>query len=169
MIIAGDVGGTNVRLACFDQMSKRDPLCIAKYKSRDFTDFSSLLKQFIQTLGGKKIDAACFGIAGPIQNGRCQATNLPWVIDAKKLQQETAIAKIWLVNDLEANAWGLSVLRPEEFCVLNPGVEQKANAALISAGTGLGEAGLFWDGQTHTPFACEGGGMSILRRQTRKR
>ena len=157
MIIAGDVGGTNVRLAYFDSKLKRDPSHLEKYASRDFSDFSSLLKKFIGVLEGKQVKAACFGVAGPVSQGRCQATNLPWVIDANSLQQELGIPNVWLINDLEANAWGLPVLEPQEFLILNPGIEREGNAALISAGTGLGEAGLYWNGQKHLPFACEGG------------
>lgn len=157
MIIAGDVGGTNVRLAFFDKGKNRDPLLLEKYRSADFADFSSLLKKFIETLNGKQVESACFGIAGPVQNGRCQATNLPWVIDARELSEELGIKKVWLINDLEANAWGVTVLKADELKVLNPGEEQQGNAALISAGTGLGEAGLYWNGKSHVPFACEGG------------
>lgn len=157
MIIAGDIGGTNVRLAYFDKAQGREPLYLEKYASRDFSDFSSLLKKFINGLGKKEITAACFGIAGPVQEGRCQATNLPWVVDVKLLSQDLGIPKVFLINDLEANAWGISILRPEEFLVLNQGRELEGNAALISAGTGLGEAGLYWNGKEHLPFACEGG------------
>ncbi len=157
MIIAGDVGGTNVRLAFFDKGKKRESLLLEKYRSADFADFSPLLKQFITTLNGKQVEAACFAVAGPVQNGRCQATNLPWVIDARELSEELGIKKVWLINDVEANAWGITVLKSEELSVLNPGGEQQGNAALISAGTGLGEAGLYWNGKSHVPFACEGG------------
>ncbi len=157
MIIAGDVGGTNVRLAFFNKGEKRDPVLLEKHQSADFADFSSLLKKFISTLNGKQIEAACFGVAGPVQNGRCQATNLPWVIDASVLSEQLGIKKVWLINDLEANAWGVTLLRSEERMVLNPGVAQQGNGALISAGTGLGEAGLYWNGSGHVPFACEGG------------
>ncbi|MBS0649642.1 MAG: glucokinase [Verrucomicrobia bacterium] len=157
MIIAGDVGGTNVRLAFFDKGKKRDPLFLEKYRSADFSDFSSLLRKFIETLNGKQVEAACFGVAGPVQNGRCQATNLPWVIDASELSKELGNKKVWLINDLEANAWGVTVLNAEELLVLNGGEKLQGNGALISAGTGLGEAGLYWNGKAHVPFACEGG------------
>ena len=157
MIIAGDIGGTNVRLACFDQEVKSGAIQQEKYKSSDFTDFSSLLKKFTSGLKGKSIQSACFGIAGPVQNGRCQATNLPWVVDERALEREVGIPRVSLINDLEANAWGIPLLTDEEMLVLNSGNEQVGNGALISAGTGLGQAGLYWDGKGHIPFACEGG------------
>ncbi|MBS0653784.1 MAG: glucokinase [Verrucomicrobia bacterium] len=157
MIIAGDVGGTNVRLAFFDKGKNRDPLLLEKYRSADFANFSSLLNKFIETLDGKQVESACFGVAGPVQNGRCQATNLPWVIDARELSEELGIKNVWLINDLEANAWGVTVLKADELLVLNAGEKQQGNGALISAGTGLGEAGLYWNGKSHVPFACEGG------------
>lgn len=157
MIIAGDVGGTNARLAFFESSSKREPLHLQNYASRDFTDFSSILRRFIENFNLKQIDMICLGIAGPIQNGKCHATNLPWVIDSKRLSLEFEVSRVYLINDLEANAWGLGVLNPDEFMVLNEGAHHDGNAALISAGTGLGEAGLFWNGSKHIPFACEGG------------
>jgi glucokinase len=157
MIIAGDIGGTNVRLACFDQEVRKGAIFQEKYKSADFPDFSSLLQKFMSSLEGRSIRAACFGIAGPVQNRRCQATNLPWIVDAGALEKEVGISPIGLINDLEANAWGIPLLSPQEFLVLNQGKECRGNGALISAGTGLGEAGLYWNGSDHVPFACEGG------------
>ena len=96
-------------------------------------------------------------MAGPVKDGRCTATNLPWAIDERELSRVSHIPHLWLINDLEANAWGLRFLRSDELFVLNEGMALTGNAALISAGTGLGEAGIFWDGHKHIPFACEGG------------
>src|SRR5947207_2973029 len=85
-------------------------------------------------------------------------TNLSWIIDAQQLTQTLELKQVWLINDLEANAHGVAGLAPEDFVVLNHGEEGAAgNAAIISAGTGLGEAGLFWDGNRHLPVASEGG------------
>ena len=153
MILAGDVGGTKVRLVLCDEEGNN---CReARFMSRDFADFTSLLKQFL----GKeeKVGCACLGIAGPVLNRQCKATNLPWEIIADDLEKKCGIARVHLINDLEANAWGLKELKPEEFFVLNEGNLMEGNQALISAGTGLGEAGLYWDGKIHHPFACEGG------------
>lgn len=157
MSIAGDIGGTNVRLAYYSEEETKCCLHEARYPSREFSNFPSLLKKFLETLSDKKIQRATFGIAGPVQEGVCRATNLPWVVSEKELEKELGIPKVFLINDLEANAWGLACLDPEEFCILNIGEEKVGNQALISAGTGLGEAGLYWDGVIHRPFACEGG------------
>ncbi len=157
MVLAGDVGGTKVRLALFEAKAEMGCVYEEKFASRDFPNLSALLKQFLSKEGCKNISAACLGIAGPIKNGVCKATNLPWEISAKVLQEELNIPQVNLINDLEANAWGLRCLSKEEFFTVNPGEEQVGNCALISPGTGLGEAGLYWDGKTHRPFASEGG------------
>lgn len=155
MILAGDVGGTKVRLALFGEKGNTFS-GEEKFASREFKDFKSLLKKFLDS-HREKIKSASFGVAGPVQDGKCQATNLPWVISARELEAELKIPNVYLINDLEANAWGLRCLGPQEFVTVNIGKEQVGNQALVSAGTGLGEAGLFWNGKTHLPFACEGG------------
>ena len=108
--------------------------------------------------GATAIERACFGIAGPVRNGRVQPTNLPWKIEATELSTELKIGAVFLINDLEANGYGLAELSPADLSVLNPGEPgATGNAAIIAAGTGLGEAGLYWDGASFHPFACEGG------------
>lgn len=150
MIIAGDVGGTKTHLALYDRLS-----CVKdeKFHSHEFSSLAEIIRKF----HSGKIDKACFGIAGPVRDGRCKTTNLPWVIDAKELSSVLKISKVSLINDLEATAWGIRCLKPNEFAVLNEGMVQKGNRAVIAAGTGLGEAGLYWDGTEHLPFSCEGG------------
>ncbi len=157
MILAGDVGGTKVNLALFDEQINKTFKDEQKFPSRDFPQLSALLKKYLESHPGHKISAACFGVAGPVREGKCQATNLPWVIVAKDLERELNIPKVYLINDLEANAWGLRCLADEEFFTVNLGSKIDGNQALVSAGTGLGEAGLYWDGKSHQPFACEGG------------
>lgn len=156
MILAGDVGGTKVRLALFEEKGTNF-IDEQKFASKEFPDFASLLKHFLAQEGKRKISSASFGVAGPVRGGVCQATNLPWIISAKTLEKELQIPEVYLINDLEANAWGLRCLSGEEFFTVNSGEEMQGNQALLSAGTGLGEAGLYWDGESHQPFACEGG------------
>lgn len=157
MFIAGDIGGTKVRLAFY--LEKNGLQCVheEKYASHDFQDFPTLLRTFLKSICQPSIKNATFGIAGPIENRTCKTTNLPWIISAEEIEKELSIQHVFLINDLEANAWGLSCLKKEEFCLLNQGLEKKGNQALISAGTGLGEAGLYWDGNSHFPFPSEGG------------
>ena len=104
------------------------------------------------------ITAVCIGFAGPIKNGRAVGTNLPWVISANDLQARFGLRHAAIINDLEANAYGIATLAPQDFYTLNTGEkDDQGNAGLISAGTGLGEAGMIWDGSTLLPFASEGG------------
>jgi glucokinase len=153
VILAGDIGGTHTRLALFDRGKQ---IALQKFSSQGYSDLDSIVREFLQS-HKQKIQAACFGIAGPVREGRCQATNLPWVVDAAHVSRALDIPTVHLLNDLEANAYGLKVLKKEELFCLNKGTPQKGNQALIAAGTGLGEAGLYWDGKEHRPFACEGG------------
>jgi len=165
MILAGDVGGTKSRLAFFETSEKGQEIKVEKvYQSKNYSNFSEIIQDFISThhLIVKK---ACFGVAGPVEFNCCRATNLPWVIDGNALSKEFKIPSLFLINDLLANAHGLSCLAPEEFFILNEGKpHEKGNAALISAGTGLGEAGIFWNGNQHHPFACEGGHVDFAAR-----
>src|SRR6185369_16541534 len=125
--------------------------------SRQNASLEEIVREFLST-HSLKAGYACFGIAGPVKKGRAQLTNLPWVVDARVLTRELGLKQAWLINDLEANAYGIAALSPKDFVTLNGGdPEAKGNAAIISAGTGLGEAGLFWDGHRHQPIACEGG------------
>jgi glucokinase len=155
MILAGDIGGTYTRLALFEPSEKFYCKLEKKFLSRDFSSLEEILQNF---LGKERISAACFGIAGPVRQGRSQVVNLPWAVDASLVSQKLKIPSVRLLNDLEANAYGLRMLKPEELFLLHEGqARQEGNQALISAGTGLGEAGLYWDGKEHHPFPCEGG------------
>jgi len=165
MILAGDIGGTNTRLAIFKMEEARfQAVSSAIFPSREHGSLEEIVANFISSEEWP-IDRASFGIAGPIKNGRCEATNLAWTIDSRQLAAELKINKVVLINDLEANAFGIAELEPADFVVLNQGIPDAAgNAAIISAGTGLGEAGLFWDGKRHRPFACEGGHTDLAPR-----
>jgi glucokinase len=158
MILAGDVGGTSTRLAFFNVEGGRLKLAVEQtYPSRDHGSLDEILRVFIST-HQQAADCAAFGIAGPVRRGRVETPNLSWVVEAESLERELGLKSIGLINDLEANAYGIATLAEEDFEVLNAGApDATGNAAVISAGTGLGEAGLFWDGARHHPFACEGG------------
>jgi glucokinase len=158
MILAGDIGGTNTRLALFDG---GNVVLEKKFKSGSFKSLEEIVSLFLE---GKKISRACFGVAGPVREGRCQATNLPWMIEAKNLAKTIGIATVSLLNDLEAKAYGLRCMKKEDYFVLHLGKRQEGNQAMIAAGTGLGEAGLYWDGKEHHPFACEGGHVDFAPR-----
>src|SRR3990167_94657 len=161
MILAGDIGGTHTRLALFEANQGLNFIAQKKFRSREYKGLEEIAQQF---LGTQPVVKACFGVAGAIQEGRCQATNLPWVVDSVELAKVLKIPLVHLLNDLEANAYGVKVLKPSELFVLQEGKPQPGNQALIAAGTGLGEAGIFWDGTMHHPFACEGGHVGFVPR-----
>jgi len=165
MILAGDIGGTNTRLALFRRegtatIHAATP-CVAEetFSSRKSSALRDIVREFLAR-SGAQVNRACFGVAGPICDRRCVATNMPWVVEADALAAELHLppGEVLLINDLEANAYGIPGLAASDLATIREGAPgAQGNAALISAGTGLGEAGLFWDGSAHRPFACEGG------------
>src|SRR3989338_139830 len=156
MILAGDIGGTHTRLALFEKGK-----IVGEKKSFPSHRYSSLKDIVREFLGTKKVSKACFGVAGPVYGGKAKITNLPWILEASSLAQELAIPYVHLLNDLEANAYGIEVLEKQDLFLLHEGEEVAGNKALLSAGTGLGEAALVWDGKKHHPFASEGGHASF--------
>ncbi len=158
MILAGDIGGTNARLAYFQPQNGRFRLVSERvFPSREHEGLGEIVTRFLEE-SGTRPEAACFGIAGPVRNGRVETSNLPWVIEQATLANQIHLAATLLINDLEASAWGIGALGTEDLVTLNPGAGSVAgNQAVIAPGTGLGEAGLFWDGSRHHVFACEGG------------
>ncbi|HLW79132.1 MAG TPA: glucokinase, partial [Terriglobia bacterium] len=159
MILAGDIGGTNARLACFKagEGGRLTSVLEKDYPSREYATLEEIVSQFVDQ-SGVAVDGACFGIAGPVENGRVVTPNLPWVVDKQELVRRLGSETVLLLNDLEANTYGIEALGPDDLVVLNQGAEEaEGNYAVIAAGTGLGEAGAYWDGRTHRPLACEGG------------
>ncbi len=158
MILAGDIGGTNTRLAIVEAIGEELRIVAQEtFPSRERTSLEAAIAEFLH-LHSCDLTSASFGIAGPVKNGRCEATNLPWVVDSKTLAKRLRLKRVGLINDLEANAYGLAVLQSKDFVILNKGARNASgNMAVISAGTGLGEAGLYWDGERHCPFPSEGG------------
>ncbi len=159
MILAGDIGGTKTNLALFE--IQEDTLVMQvqqQFSSREFSSLTEVILAFEQLTSMPKIDAACFGIAGPIIDGRCRTTNLPWDISTVDLQKHIHVDKVRLMNDLEATAYGMLYLQEDEFVDLNPtGRVLDGNRAIIAAGTGLGEAMLYYDGTDYHPIGSEGG------------
>ena len=158
MILAGDIGGTSTRIALFDNDGRAlQSVVSGRYPSRDHAGLDEIVAAFTGAHPGR-IDAACFGIAGPVRDGRVETPNLPLVIDGAVLAKQLGLPHVTLLNDLEANAWGVFTLGDADVETLSPGQPaREGNAAIISAGTGLGEAGYHWDGVKLLPFASEGG------------
>jgi glucokinase len=160
MILAGDIGGTKTVLALFQPDGKTlVSVREATFPSRQHATFEEILTEFLKASPGSKPEAACFGVAGAVMDGRVTTTNLPWTLDEEALAQTIGCRKATLLNDLEAAAYGTLHLSLEEKHVLNPGTSRRkrGNIAVIAAGTGLGEAILFFDGQKYQPIASEGG------------
>jgi glucokinase len=157
MILAGDIGGTNARLAYF-QPENGDLHLVSEsvFPSREFHDFGEIVCKFLKD-SSTHPEVACFGIAGPVRNGRVATSNLPWTIEQARLAQQIQLPSTLLINDLEANAWGIGALSSKDFTALNQVPRAAGNQAVIAPGTGLGEAGLFWNGKRHEIFASEGG------------
>jgi glucokinase len=161
-VLAGDIGGTSTRLALFEAAGDRIELLVSeRFASREATGLAPLVGRF-RSAHGDPIATACFGVAGPVVGGRVETSNLAWDVDAAVLARELGLPGVALINDLEANAHGIFALTPADFVVLNAGAADAAgNVAVISAGTGLGEAAMYWDGQQQHPFASEGGHTSF--------
>jgi glucokinase len=159
MILAGDIGGTKTVIGLFEEAG--DGLRSVReetYPSRGFSSLEQIVHRFLAGGGAAPaLRAACFGVAGAVVEGRSQATNLPWELDEGRLAEALRVPQVRLLNDLEATAVGMLQLGPSDRCVLQAGVPRKGNIAVIAAGTGLGEAMLYWDGERHHPMASEGG------------
>jgi glucokinase len=183
MILVGDIGGTKTHLALYEWTTERiDPLRLETFHSGDYASLEEMLTEFLAppapplamdqrehaeeedasppvAEAAPSIEAACFGVAGPVFQNHSRTTNLPWVVDGPSLSKQFDIRHVQLINDLEAMAYGVLLLRPDELVTLNAGSppSHKQAIALIAAGTGLGESILFWDGTRYRPMPSEGG------------
>ena len=167
--LVGDIGGTKTHLALYiEEKGKMECVKEEKFPSKKYPNLRTIVDEFLkgETV---RVSRACFGIAGPVKKGKSQATNLPWLVDTDLLKSALSIDKVSLINDLEANAYGLNMLKDDEFYTINEGdPHAEGNQAMVSAGTGLGEAGIFFDGRRHYPFACEGGHVDFAPRNKRE-
>ncbi|MFI0348011.1 MAG: glucokinase [Chthoniobacterales bacterium] len=163
LILAGDLGGTNFRVALFSLTNPKSGvlkrLRSDRFPSANFNSFHEAINAFLHKgdIPGT-IATACFGVPGPNINGLVHATNLHWLIDVHALPSLIGVGRVEILNDLEAIAYGTGELRHSDFLLLQAGTGSSAsNQCVIAPGTGLGEAGLFWDGKKHLPWATEGG------------
>ncbi len=186
MILAGDIGATKTLLALFDWKEERvEPIREDSFWSQDYKSLDDIITEFLEDDASsfkseEEIDdsdetsssselsvaeirgsltAACFGVPGPVKDNTCKTTNLPWVLKGDKLAEFLGVKEVRLINDLESTAYGLLVLRPDELESLTPSVKSKKTGtrSLLAAGSGLGEATLFWDGTRHHICPSEGG------------
>jgi glucokinase len=155
-LLAGDIGGTKTNLALYKYDGKTFSLLKEdKYKTKEYNELGKMISDFLA--GDTTPDRMCFGVAGPVLNGKVSITNVPWGIDSKQISGLYNNIPVHLINDLETTAYGLAVLEEKDIYVLHKGKHTAGNWGIIAPGTGLGEAGLYWDGKTAHPFPTEGG------------
>lgn len=168
MIIAGDIGGTKTNVALIESEGDSIGRIISQqsFPSGKYDSLEAILAEFIQAhKPAERLTHACFGIAGPVSEGRAETSNLAWDVRSENLAETIGLEHVGLINDLEATAYGIETLSPEQLYTLNEGEsERKGHRALIAAGTGLGMAGIFFDGQRYHPMASEGGHMDFAPR-----
>ena len=159
MILAGDVGGTKVHLALYQfEEGRLKHVADERFPAKDYGGLEAVVHTFFEKNNKPEVTSACFGVPGPVRNGRLKLTNLPWMLDSRELSRNLNIDHVFLINDLEANGYGIPELTKDQVFTLHPGDPSVVgNRALVSAGTGLGEALLMWNGKTHVPVASEGG------------
>lgn len=170
MIIAGDIGGTKTNVALFESNGRRLDRIVAQrsYPSGQYTSLEAIVGEFVTELR-PRVTHACFGVAGPVREGHVEATNLAWAVSARALADTLGVEGVGLINDLEATAYGIEVLQPSQFYTLNEGEGVRhGHRALIAAGTGLGMAGIFWDGRDYHPIPSEGGHIDFAPRNDRE-
>jgi len=155
MLLAGDTGGTKTILALFDKDRPGEPLHEERFPSATFSGLQEIVSSYLEK-HQVEVEAACFGLAGPVEDGVCKTINLPWTVEQKKLTSVVGTDRVHLANDLEAMAWSVETLQPKDLVCIHEGRKVDENRGVIAAGTGLGEAGI-WYGTRYHPFASEGG------------
>ncbi|MDW5290892.1 glucokinase [Formosa sp. PL04] len=157
IVLAADVGGTKIHLALFEiKDGQLYQLKEKKYHTKDHNSFVEMIYDFY-TNKSLVINSLCIGVAGPVAYNKVHGVNFPWEINGDKIGKELQIDFVTLINDMEANAYGLAALKDTDFKTIREGSDVPGNAVIISPGTGLGEVGLYWDGSHYHPFASEGG------------
>lgn len=169
MILAGDIGGTNTRLALFDFEGKQLKLVIMEiFPSTKYESLDAIVQRFME-YHKPSVEYACFGVAGPVKHGRSETSNLSWVVNTQQLASQLGLERVGLINDLEASAHGIPLLESKDLVILNEGEpDPRGTKALIAAGTGLGEAGLHWEGDHYQPLPSEGGHADFAPRNVQE-
>jgi glucokinase len=171
MIIAGDIGGTKTNVALFEARGHELGRIVVQqsFPSGGYNSLEAILADFVAAHKPEAVTGACFGVAGPVVRGRVEATNLAWKVSDESLARALKLQSVQLINDLEATAFGLGELSPEQLYTLNEGeADPLGHRALIAAGTGLGMAGIFNDGGRFIPMPSEGGHMDFAPRNERE-
>ena len=171
MLLAGDVGGTKTLLGLFERAEQRPvPVTVRSYETNTSASFTTILERFAADVGRRAaVDAAALGVAGPVVGNRARLTNIVWDIDAAEVTATFGTSRVRLLNDLEAMANSVAVLAADEILVLQEGTRREdGNAAVIAAGTGLGQALLHRVGGRLLPLATEAGHADLAARTDRE-
>jgi glucokinase len=167
MIIAGDIGGTKTNVALFEVEGPRvgRPVVQQSFPSGRYDSLEAIVGEFVAANAPARITRACFGVAGPVVRGRAEGTNLAWTMSEESIARSLDLPRVHLINDLEATAYGIGELTPEQLYTLNEGDgERDGHRGLIAAGTGLGMAAIFYDGARYHPMPSEGGHVDFAPR-----
>jgi glucokinase len=156
MFLVGDIGGTHTRLSCIDE-DTFEVAEIADFYNEKERAFVEMVQKFCEK---KPCTGATFGVAGRVENQICQMTNIPWTLDGRELSRELQMP-VFLLNDMEAYAYGIENVKPSDYVVIQEGTKKKGNSVVLAPGTGLGESALVYDGQKRFPFASEGGHADV--------
>ena len=169
-VLAGDIGGTKTNLALYALEGEASISLVrgTSFASTNYPGLEEVIADFRRKGGAESIAAGAFGIAGPVLDGKVEATNLPWKVEAPSLSQAMGGGHVRLMNDLEATAYGALFLPENEVQMLNAGKSRRGHCAVIAAGTGLGQAFLFWDGKHYIPSATEGGHVDFPPRDEKE-
>jgi len=158
MFLVGDVGATSTRLASIATSDPTRTLRDLKiYSSQEAGSFQEILETYLKELPKKTLEAACFAVPGAVIQGKCQTTNLPWYLQTQSLTRIVSCPHLFLMNDVEAHAWSILCPEQQQRTTIYQGSQAIGNYGLVAPGTGLGEAGILWDGERYQPFASEGG------------
>ena len=171
MIIAGDIGGTKTNVALFEARGRTlGPVVLQQsFPSGGYDSLEAIVSDFLGAHKPGRVTAACFGVAGPVVRGQVEATNLAWKVSDRSLAAVIGLDAVHLINDLEATAYGIDELGADQLYTLNEGdARARGHRALIAAGTGLGMAGIFFDGSAYHPMPSEGGHMDFAPRDERE-
>lgn len=163
MVLAGDIGGTKVRLALYDLVDRKLKVVRdACFATKEFRGLEEIVRRFV---GPDKVSVVCLGAPGPRSRGRLHMANLPWILDSHALAANLGVQQVYLLNDLEANGYAIARLSTNQVHTLNEGDPSRIGTrALMAAGTGLGESFLTWDGRVHVPHPSEGGHVDFAPR-----
>lgn len=163
LVLAGDIGGTKVHLALYDVVG--GSLVMRREASFAVKNHRTLEDIAVRFLGADKAAVACLGAPGPKTSSKLRMANLSWVLDADELASALGIRRVYLLNDIEANGYGIAKCRPDEIRTINSGSGiPAANRALLAAGTGLGQGFLRWERESYVPYASEGGHVDFAPR-----